>query len=84
MIDFTRRRFIFGLAAAPLLAPAVTHFLMPKRSMFDLLFPTEADTWQLQVGPPTITTYGEMSIAMVRQAEEMMREAAQRNLVLIR
>jgi hypothetical protein len=30
MIDFTRRRFLFGLAAAPLVVPAVTHFVMPK------------------------------------------------------
>lgn len=30
MIDFTRRRFLFGLAAVPLVVPAVTHFVMPK------------------------------------------------------
>lgn len=30
MIDFTRRRFLFGLAAVPLMVPAVKHFVMPR------------------------------------------------------
>lgn len=30
MTDFTRRRFLFGLAAAPLVVPAVKHFVMPQ------------------------------------------------------
>lgn len=30
MIDFARRRFLFGIAAAPLVLPAVKHFVMPK------------------------------------------------------
>ncbi len=29
-IDFARRRFLFGLAAVPLVAPAVKHFILPK------------------------------------------------------
>lgn len=33
MIDLTRRRFLFGLAAAPLVVPAVTHFVMPRWEM---------------------------------------------------
>jgi hypothetical protein len=28
MIDFTRRRFLFGLAAVPLIVPAVKHFIV--------------------------------------------------------
>lgn len=33
MIDFTRRRFLFGLAAAPLVVPAVKHFILPKQEI---------------------------------------------------
>lgn len=29
MFDPTRRRFLFGLAAVPLMVPAVKHFVMP-------------------------------------------------------
>lgn len=30
MIDFTRRRFLFGLAAVPLVVPTAKHFVLPK------------------------------------------------------
>lgn len=30
MIDFTRRRFLSGLAATPLIVPAAKHFVMPN------------------------------------------------------
>lgn len=31
MIDLTRRRFLFGVAATPLAVQAVKHFVMPKK-----------------------------------------------------
>lgn len=33
MVDLTRRRFLFGLAAVPLVVPVVKHFVMPKLEM---------------------------------------------------
>lgn len=36
-IDFTRRRFVFGLAAMPAVVVARKHFVMPKMSAADRL-----------------------------------------------
>jgi hypothetical protein len=79
MIDFSRRRFLFGLAAAPLAVPVVTHFIMPKLVTGDDVIMELVN--DLQHDPiagygGASTTFGEISEATrLIWAQEVWRQA---------
>lgn len=55
MIDLTRRRFVFGLAAVPAVIVARKHFVMPRTDLF----------------APQPTIYGPWSLISVRSLLDM-------------
>lgn len=65
MVDFTRRRFLFGLAAVPLMVPVVKHFVMPKwepnpdaQAWLDQVERRLQRRLQLAVNPPLVASMG--------------------------
>jgi len=81
-IDLTRRRFLFGLAAAPLVAPVVTHFIMPASlDLIDLETRWIEDLRHFHAHRAS-TDFGSISEATARYAAQRMLEAARPVLVL--
>jgi len=62
MIDFTRRRFLFGVAAVPLIVAAPKHFIMPAKE------PLVANLFDFAIQMPGGIAMGEFSKAEVKGA----------------